>query len=118
MLDHPNKASSYKLDTLIGHLKHCGFIIPHACHFLGRICTAKHRASKCCHIQLSLDVQTDLLLWLSFLSSASKGINMNNLAFQNPTHVSPVDACKHGIGGYSLITGQSWCFEIPSHLKL
>jgi hypothetical protein len=46
MLDNPDKVSYATLDTLIGRLNHCGFVIPQARHFLGQIRTAKHRASK------------------------------------------------------------------------
>jgi hypothetical protein len=118
MLDAPDQVSYLALDTLIGRLNHCGFVIPQARHFLGRIRTAKHRASKRRHVRLSTDVQDDLSLWLAFLASAGGGIDMNNLTFRHPTHVSRVDASEHGIGGYSLITGQAWRFEIPIHLRL
>jgi hypothetical protein len=57
-------------------------------------------------------------LWLTLLLTAGNGIDMNNLVFRNPTHVSQVDACKHGIVGYSLVTGQAWRFEIPLDLRL
>jgi hypothetical protein len=95
------------LDTLIGRLNHCGFLIPQARHFMGRIRTAKHAASKRRYARLSTGVQLDLGLWLSFLASAGAGIDMNNLTFRHPTHVSRVDASEHGIGGYSLVTGQA-----------
>jgi hypothetical protein len=95
------------LDTLIGRLNHCGFLIPQARHFMGRIRTAKHAASKRRYARLSTGVQLDLGLWLSFLASAGAGIDMNNLTFRHPTHVSRVDASEHSIGGYSLITGQT-----------
>jgi hypothetical protein len=118
MLDAPDQVSYLDLDTLIGRFNHCGFVIPQACHFLGRIRTAKHRASKRRRIHISDNVQADLSLWLAFLSSAGKGIDMNNLTFRHPTHVSRVDASEHGLGGYSLVTGKAWRFEIPTHLRL
>jgi hypothetical protein len=117
MLDAPTKVSYETLDTLIGRLNHCGFIIPQARHFLGRIRTAKHRASKRRTVSLSLDVQADLRLWLGFLQYAGNGIDMNNLTFRHPTHISRVDASEHGLGGYSLVTGQAWRFEIPADLR-
>jgi hypothetical protein len=118
MLDDPRKVSYEDLDTLIGRLNHCGFLIPQARHFMGRIRTAKHSASKRRYTRLSLDVQLDLGLWLGFIHSAGAGIDMNNLTFRHPTHVSRVDASEHGMGGYSLITGKAWRFEIPVHLRL
>jgi hypothetical protein len=114
----PTQVSYKALDTLIGCLNHCGFLISQACHFLGRIRTAKHCASKRRHVRLSQDIQSDLSLWIAFIVSTSAGINMNALTFCHPTHVSRVDACEHGIGGYSLVTGQAWRFEIPIHLRL
>jgi hypothetical protein len=118
MLANPRRVSYEDLDTLIGRLNHCGFLIPQARHFMGRIRAAKHSASKRRHVRLSTDVQLDLGLWLGFLASAGNGINMNTLTFRHPTHVSRVDASEHGIGGYSLITGQAWRFEIPVDLRL
>jgi hypothetical protein len=118
MLDHPSKVAFDALDTLIGRLNHCGFLIPQARHFMGRIRAAKHSASKRRYTRLSSAVQLDLALWLGFLESAGAGIPMNNLTFRDPTHVSRVDACEHGIGGYSLITGKAWRFEIPIDLRL
>jgi hypothetical protein len=118
MLDDPSKVSYDHLDTLIGRLNHCGFLIPQARHFMGRIRAAKYSASKRRHTRLSLDVQLDLKLWLAFLASAGTGIDMNTLTFRHPTHVSRVDACEHGIGGYSLVTGHAWRFELPVELRL
>jgi hypothetical protein len=105
-------------DTLISQLNHCDFLIPQAQHFMGRIRTVKHAASKRRFARLSPDVQLDLNLWLSFLASAGAGISMNNLTFRHPTHISRVDASEHRIGGYSLLSGQAWLFEIPVDLLL
>jgi hypothetical protein len=118
MLDDPSAVTYAALDTLIGRLNHCGFLIPQARHFMGRIRTAKHHASKRRHTRLSSDVQLDLELWLAFLASAGEGISMNNLTFRHPTHVSRADACEHGLGGYSLVTGKAWRLELPVSLRL
>ncbi len=118
MLDDPSKVSYEHLDMLIGRLNHCGFLIPQAHHFMGRIRAAKYSASKRQYTWLSLDVRLDLKLWLAFPASAGAGIDMNNLTFRHPTHVSRVDASEHGIGGYSLVTGQAWHFKLPVDLRL
>jgi hypothetical protein len=116
MLDDPSKVSYKHQDTLIGRLNHCGFLIPQeARRFMGRIRADKYRASKRRYTRLLLDVQLDLKLWLAFLASAGAGIVMNTLTFRHPTHVSRVE---HVIGGYSLITGQAWRFELPIDLRL
>jgi hypothetical protein len=118
MLEDPSKGSYEHLDTLSGQLNHCGFLILQARHFMGRIQAAKYSASKRRHTWLLLDVQLDLKLWLAFLASAGAGIDMNTLTFRHPTHVSCVDACEHGISGYSLVTGQAWRFKLPINLCL
>jgi hypothetical protein len=118
MLDSLSKVTYKHLETLIGRLNHCGFLIPQAHHFMGRIRAAKYSASKRQYTWLSLDVRLDLKLWLAFPASAGAGIEMNTLTFRHPMHISRVDACEHGIGGYSLITGQAWRFELPVDLHL
>jgi hypothetical protein len=72
MLDEPSRVSYEQLDTLIGRLNHCGFLIPQARPFLGRIRTAKHAASKRRYARLSPAVQLDLALWIAFLTSYSR----------------------------------------------
>ena len=117
MIDNPTKVSHKSLETLIGRLNHCGYLIPQARHFLGRLRTAKHYASKKRFITLTDSQLDDLRLWIHFLESAGRGIDFNLLTHRHPTHVSRVDACEHGIGGYSLITGKGWRFELPVHLR-
>jgi hypothetical protein len=85
---------------------------------MGRIRAAMYSVSKRPYTRLLLDVQLDLKLLLAFLTSARTGIGTNTLTFRHPTHVSRVNACEHGIGGYSLITGQAWRFKLPVDLRL
>jgi hypothetical protein len=44
-----------------------------------------------------------------------KGIDMNLVAFRQPTHVYWLDSCPFGLGGY-LVEGFAWHFEIPEDL--
>jgi hypothetical protein len=60
----------------------------------------------------------DLHLLLSFLHSAYEGISMNVLTFRKPTHVFCSDASEFGLGGYNLVSGRAWYFEIPVDCRL
>ncbi|MGH7955273.1 MAG: hypothetical protein ACREOZ_04860, partial [Gloeomargaritales cyanobacterium] len=43
-------------------------------------------------------------------------MSLNLLTYRVPTHVFRSDACEHGIGGYSLLSGKAWRWEIPQAL--
>jgi hypothetical protein len=58
-------------------------------------------------------VREDLLLCLDFLKFAKDGVSMNLLVFADPTHYYRSDACEHGLGSYSILSGQAWHFELP-----
>jgi len=59
----------------------------------------------------------DVVLWKDFLAVAHTGIDLNLLTTREPNNILWTDACEHGLGGYSLKTGQAWRWEIPSHLR-
>jgi hypothetical protein len=61
----------------------------------------------------------DLHLLISFLNLAKEGLPMNNLTFCKPTHLYRSDASEFGLGGYNVITGHAWHFELPvdCHLR-
>jgi hypothetical protein len=44
----------------------------------------------------------DFELWKGFLNS------LNWLTFHPPSWIERSDACEHGIGGFSAITGIAW----------
>jgi hypothetical protein len=50
-----------------------------------------------------------------FLWKAHKGVNMNQIAFRQPTHVYRSDSCPAGLGGYSH-AGFAWRFYLPEDL--
>jgi hypothetical protein len=60
----------------------------------------------------------DLHLIQSFLDLAQKGFSINNLVFRKPTHLYRSDASKFGLGGYNIISGRAWRFELPIELWL
>jgi hypothetical protein len=43
---------------------------------------------------------------------------MKILTFRKPTHLYHSDACEYGLGGYSLISGKAWRFELPVDCRL
>jgi hypothetical protein len=51
-----------------------------------------------------------------FLEKSTKGISINNVVFRKPTHIYRSDASNFGVGGYNLVSGKAWRFEIPTHL--
>jgi hypothetical protein len=87
-----------------------------ACHFLGHLWTAMYAASHWWSIHFSNDQYDDLGLWLLFLHQATNGISLNLITFWLPTHIGHSNACEHGIGGFSAMTGVVWWWEI--HLEL
>ena len=53
---------------------------------------------------------------LFFLEEASKGIDLNQIAFRMPDFVYRSDSCSKGLGGYSHL-GKAWRFYIPKCLQ-
>jgi len=76
-------------------------------HFLGNVRSREYRASKRPRREVFLRgaVVKDLRLWLRFLDYAGEGMTLNLMTIRFPTNIGRSDACEHGIGGYSLITG-------------
>jgi hypothetical protein len=52
---------------------------------------------------------------LQILAKASRGIDMNIVAYRRPSHVYRADSCPHGLGEYSS-EGYAWRFKIPDDL--
>ena len=69
------------LDKLVGRLNHVGYIIPTARHFLSRIRKLKTKAKFKRQVSIPALVLANLELWLTFLSSANRGISMNLLTY-------------------------------------
>ncbi len=81
------QASHPILDKLVGRLNHVGYIIPTARHFLSRIRQLKTKAKFQRQVVIPALVRVDLKLWLTFLTSANKGISMNLLTWRAATDV-------------------------------
>jgi hypothetical protein len=86
-------------------------------HFLSRLCKLQQLATHRCLISIHKMCCEDLLIMLHFLEIAKKGININLIAFHQPTHIYWSDACPFGLSGY-LNEGFAWCFKILEDLLL
>ena len=116
MLDS-GRATVSDLETTVGRLNHCGFVIPTSRHFLSRLRGAERAARHRRVYTLPKAVLLDLRLWLQFLQHANQGISLNLLSYRQPTHIMRQDACEHGIGGVSLTSCFGWRWEIPLELQ-
>lgn len=43
---------------------------------------------------------------------------MNNIVFRQPTHVYRPDTSEFKLGGYNIVSGKAWRFEIPIDCQL
>ena len=84
-------------------------------HFLNRLRKLTYVALSCKWGKASItaNVRDDLVLCLEFLKLAKEGVSINTLVFAEPTHYYRSDACEHGLGGYSILSGRAWRFELP-----
>jgi len=113
------KMSKNNMETLIGRLDHVASLMEMLRHFMNRLRNALQRSIKSRFTTLTLQELEDLVLLQHFIYVASsKGIPLNNLVFCNPAHLYRSDSSLHGLGGYSILTGKAWRFEIPPNLRL
>ena len=112
-------STSYKLlESTLGRLNHVAGIIPMLRHFLGRLRHALFRSSQHKWTKFRMCELADLHICLQMLDEASTGISINNIVFRKPNIFYRSDASEFGIGGYNLISGSAWRFELPIHLRL
>lgn len=109
------KTTKKDLESTIGRMGHVGFIIPWVFHFLSRLRSLLARARNRRVISIDNTCKKDLVLMISILDKARKGIDMNLLAFRSPDRIYYSDSCPHGLGGYS-DQGSAWRFQIPDDL--
>ena len=103
------------MDSLIGKLNHCGYIIPLARHFLHPIRHLRHRCQRTSQTISKREIKY-LSLWQHFLKYAGGGMSINNLIYRRPSHIRWDDSCPIGIGGVS-ITGRAYRYNLPRHLQ-
>jgi hypothetical protein len=66
---------------------------------------------------LSSNELQDLGLQADFISLAKSGLSLNNVSYRKPTVIYRSDACEFGLGGYNLVSGQAWRWELPMDLR-
>jgi hypothetical protein len=115
---HSNKVSHTQLEPLIRRLNHVAGIIPMFRHFLGRLTQALYFSTKHKRTNLSIPELSDLHLSVKFLDMSAAEVSINNIVFQKPTSFYRSDSSEFGLGGYNIISGRAWRFEIPYHLCL
>ena len=104
-----------EIESLVGRLNHCGYIIPLARNFLHPIRSILSSTSKRKH-NISKKESNYLRLWQNFLNYANRGISINNIVYRRPTHIRWDDSCPVGIGGVS-IKGSAYRYHLPRHLQ-
>lgn len=107
------------LESLMGRLNHVACMLSPMRHFMGRLYRALFRAkARSGWTSLSTNELQDLSIHCDFLQYAKRGVLLNNIAFRKPTHIYRSDASEFGLGGYSIISGQAWRWELPLTLRL
>jgi len=110
------RVDSVTLESTIGRLNHAAHIIPQARYFLNRIRQLLDRCKKYGAQTPNKQERKDLQLWIGFLQKVStKGIDINNITFTEPTGTTISDACEHGLGGFNS-DGLAWRYELPPAL--
>lgn len=87
-------------------------------HFLSQLYQALYRTTKNGWACLKLSERLDLHLMQAFLSSASQGMSIKNIVYRKPTHLYRSDASEFGMGGYNILAGKAWRFELPVDCRL
>jgi hypothetical protein len=99
-------------------IKSHGVHHPNDLTFLSRLRNALFRSSKSGWTSLSLIERNDLDLMINFLNKANSGISINNVVYRKLTQIYRSDASEFGIGGYNLVSGRAWRFELPFDCRL
>jgi hypothetical protein len=113
------RVSKSSMETLIGRLNHVAYLMDMLRHFMSRLRMALQRTQKHRFTYLKTCEKADLGLMLHFLHKATlKGVSLNNLSYRKATHIFRSDASLHGIGGYNIISGKAWRFQLPINCRL
>ena len=107
------------LESIVGRLENVAIIIRMMGHFLNNIrylLIQLQHSNKNTRKRITSRARDDLLLSLSFLDSAHKGINMNLIVFRKPSIIHIGDASEHGMGAFAS-HGRAWRYLIPNELR-
>lgn len=102
------------MDTLIGSLNHCCFIIPLAHHVIRTLRNLRDRSHHTASLR-PIEIKY-LNLWLQFLGKKNNGLSINNTIYRQPTHIQWDDSCSIRICGVSLL-GITYIFHTPHNLQ-
>ena len=105
-----------RLESTIGRLNHAGHIVPQGRYFLNRLRYLLENGKKFGPQPTNRAQLEDLELWDKLLQNVStRGIDINNITFTSPTHITHSDACEHGIGGFCS-NGKAWRFKLTNEM--
>jgi len=108
------KVKKNNMETLIGRLNHISLLMEMLIHFMSHLRQALYRATLHKFTFLRIFEKEDLHIMLKFLEIATtKGVSMNNLTYRYPTHIYRSDTSLFGLGGYNILSGQAWRFQLP-----
>jgi len=107
-----------EFESTIGRLSYLALVVPFVNHFLSRLRELLWKAKASPRWKTTIPPQCidNLLLMIFFIKKAHKGVSMNPIAYQKPTHVYWSDSCPTGIGRYSH-EGFAWRWDIPTDLQ-
>jgi hypothetical protein len=84
--------------------------------FFSRLCFLKQQSENRQQIKINKQCTQDLQFLLFVLGKCHQSIDLNLIAFRQPTHVYRSDSCLAGLGGYSH-KGFAWWFYLADELK-
>ena len=107
------------LESMIGRFNHVGCIIHLGKFFLTRLRYCLHKFQACrkkhCIYLKTWDID-DLRLWQSYITTLTQTeVSLNNICITALTATTYSDACKWGIGGYT-VQGHFWRWQLPQDL--
>jgi hypothetical protein len=103
-----------EMESIIGCPGHLGMAIHTVYHFMSRLRNLQEQAKSRRSITINEECRNGLQFMISVIKRAYKGINLNIIVYQHPTHVYHSE-CPAGLGGYS-DSGFAWHWYLPSHL--
>jgi hypothetical protein len=104
-----------KMESIIGRLGHLGMAIHTVYHFMSRLRNLQEQAKSRRSITINKECPNNLRFMIGVIKRAHKGINLNIIVYQRPTHVYHSDSCPAGLGSYS-DSSFAWRWYLPAHL--
>jgi hypothetical protein len=108
--------SSRELEMNIRRWVHLRQIVPTVHHILSRSHFQKQYAEKRRSVDINEQYQADPNFLLFILQQSQESIDMNLIAYQDPTHIYRSESCSASFGVYSN-KGYAWRCYLPNNLK-